>query len=79
MLGNAKYFSTLDLALGYSQIPLDDDGGQGQNPVLREFVAAIEEGRTPECNAADNLKSMAMVFAAVKSAMEGREVSIAEL
>ena len=61
------------------QIPLDDDGGQGQNPVLREFVTAIEEGRTPECNAADNLKSMAMVFAAVKSAMEGREVSIDEL
>ena len=61
------------------QVPLDDDGGQDQNPVLREFVAAIEEGRAPECNAADNLKSMAMVFAAVKSAVEGREVSIAEL
>lgn len=61
------------------QLPLDDDGGQGQNPVLREFVAAIAAGRTPECNAADNLKSMAMVFAAVKSAMEGREVSIDEL
>ena len=61
------------------QISLDADGGQDQNPVLREFVAAIEEGRTPECNAADNLKSMAMVFAAVKSAMGGREVSIDEL
>ena len=47
--------------------------------MLREFVAAIEEGRTPECNAADNLKSMAMVFAAVKSAMEGRKVSLDEL
>ena len=60
------------------QISLDD-GGQGHSPVLREFVAAIEEGRAPECNAADNLKSMAMVFAAVKSAQEGRPVSLAEL
>ena len=61
------------------QIPLDQTGAEGQNPVLSEFVAAVAEGRQPECNAADNLKSMAMVFAAVKSAREGREVSIAEL
>ncbi len=61
------------------QVPLDDDGTPGQNPVLSEFVAAIEEGRPPECNAADNLKSMAMVFAAVKSAEEGRPVPLAEL
>ena len=61
------------------QISLDQTGAGGQNPVLSEFIAAVAEGRTPECNAADNLKSMAMVFAAVKSAMEGREVSIAEL
>ena len=33
----------------------------------------------PECSAADNVKSMGMVFAAVKSATEGREIQIVDL
>lgn len=61
------------------QLALDDTGDGDQNPVLREFVAALTADREPECNAADNIKSMGMVFAAVKSAQEGREVQIAEL
>ena len=62
-----------------AQLDLDDTGDEGQNPVLSEFVAALEEDREPECNAADNIKSMGMVFAAGKSAEEGREVQLVEL
>jgi predicted dehydrogenase len=51
----------------------------GSNPVLNEFVRALQENRQPECNAEDNLKSMAMVFGAVQSAKEGREILLSEL
>jgi predicted dehydrogenase len=62
------------------QIFPDDTRGGGQDPLLTEFVTAIRENRDPECSAADNLKSAAMVAGAVKSAQEGgREVKLAEL
>lgn len=51
----------------------------GGNPILNEFAAAVKEGRDPECAAADNIKSVAMVFAAIKSAKEKRRVALAEL
>ncbi len=44
-----------------------------------EFFAAIKEGREPECSAQDNLKSLTMVFAAIKSSQEGRVVELSEL
>jgi predicted dehydrogenase len=50
-----------------------------QQAILDEFLAAIREDREPECNARDNLKSLAMVFGAIKSAQEGRRVDLAEL
>ena len=62
------------------QVFPDRTGGGGQDPLLTEFVQAIRENREPECNAADNLKSAAMVAGAVKSATErGREVKLADL
>jgi predicted dehydrogenase len=62
------------------QVFPDRTGGDGQDPLLTEFVSAIREGRDPECCAADNLKSAAMVFGAIQSAQEaGREVNLAEL
>lgn len=51
-----------------------------QDPLLSEFAAALREGREPECNAADNLHSLAMVEACVRSAEAGgEEVSIRAL
>ena len=47
--------------------------------ILDEFFDAINEDREPECSAADNIKSLAMVFAAVKSTEEGRRVRMDEL
>ncbi len=46
--------------------------------LVDEFLAAIRENRDPECCAADNLKSLAMVFAAIRSAKEKRRVPLAE-
>lgn len=50
-----------------------------QQAILDEFLGAIRENREPECSARDNLGSLAMVFAAIQSAREGRRVELAEL
>ncbi len=51
----------------------------GDMAIVDEFLAAIAENRAPECSAEDNLKSLAMVFAAIQSAKEGRVVQLGEL
>jgi predicted dehydrogenase len=61
-------------------VPLDPLPLAGQDALLAEFVAAVREGREPECSGRDNLKSLALTFAAVQSAREGgRPVEIAGL
>lgn len=52
-----------------------NDGFKG---TMGELLCAIEEGREPSNGAAENLRSLAMVFAAVRSRMTGREVEIGE-
>lgn len=47
--------------------------------VLREFLSAVEQNREPECSATDNLKTLAITFAAIKSAKEKRRVELAEI
>jgi predicted dehydrogenase len=51
----------------------------GEQAIITEFVASVKENREPECSAADNLGSLAMVFGAIKSAKEGRAVKLSEL
>lgn len=61
-------------------VPADALPLTGQDALLAEFVAAIREGREPECSGRDNLRSLALTFATVQSAREGgRTVEIAEL
>jgi predicted dehydrogenase len=50
-----------------------------EQAILDEFLSAINEDREPECSAADNLHSVAMVFAAIQSSKEGRRVKLSEL
>lgn len=50
-----------------------------EQAILDEFFAAVQEDREPECSAADNIRSLAMVFGAIASAKEGRRVELAEL
>ena len=51
----------------------------GPQTILDEFLASIKEDRQPECSAQDNLQSLAMVFGAIQSAKEKREVKLSEL
>lgn len=46
--------------------------------MLDEFFAAIKEDRDPECSARDNLKSLAMVFAAIESSKSGKEIALSD-
>jgi len=61
------------------ELPPPPDAGQthGHASVLSEFVDAIEAGRTPETAGTDNIKSLAMVFAAIDSAATQQRVPIA--
>ena len=57
--------------------PLDPaDRVGGHLGVMQDFVAAVRGGPPPETAGADNLKSLAMVFAAIESAETGRPVDI---
>ncbi|WP_274426457.1 Gfo/Idh/MocA family protein [Chelativorans sp. YIM 93263] len=49
---------------------------RGHASVIQEFLAAIEEGRRPETDGVDNIKSLAMVFAAIQSAETRSRVEI---
>jgi predicted dehydrogenase len=52
------------------------DAADGIAGSLREFVRALRTGRTPQGECHDNIKSLAMVFAAIESAETGRRVSV---
>ena len=48
----------------------------GHAGLIREFVDCVRAGKTPETVCTDNIKSLAMVFAAIESAETGRRVAI---
>ncbi len=50
-----------------------NDGFRG---AMGELLCAVEEGREPSNNARDNLKSLALAFAAIESARAGVEISL---
>lgn len=43
---------------------------------IRDFVACVREGRIPETICTDNIRSLAMVFAAIRSAQLRRRVAV---
>ncbi|MFN8485724.1 MAG: Gfo/Idh/MocA family oxidoreductase [Anaerolineae bacterium] len=49
----------------------------GHADIIREFVACVRDGGTPETVCTDNIKSLAMVFGAIESAEQGRPAPIA--
>jgi predicted dehydrogenase len=61
------------------EIQLQPLAARGQDGLLEEFLAAVREGREPECSGRDNLGSLAIVFAAIASAQRGAPVNIDEL
>ena len=48
----------------------------GLSGTLRAFLRALESGATPPCECHDNIKSLAMVHAAIESAATGRRVAV---
>ncbi|MBM3458686.1 MAG: Gfo/Idh/MocA family oxidoreductase [Armatimonadetes bacterium] len=54
--------------------PGDRDGGHAG--LLREFVECVRTGATPETTCTDNIKSLAMVFAAIESARQNTPVPV---
>lgn len=52
-----------------------NDGFRG---AMGELLCAIEDNREPINGAAENLKSLAITFAAIKSAKEGTEIDVGE-
>jgi predicted dehydrogenase len=56
--------------------PLKSDKSGGHYGVMREFVDCVLYGGKPETLASDNIKSLAMVFAAIKSAETGKKVKV---
>lgn len=53
-----------------------EDRADGHRSVIEDFVSAVESGTEPETSGTDNIKSIAMVFAAVESATTGRRTQI---
>jgi len=56
--------------------PADPNVARGIAGSLREFVQALRTGQTPQGECHDNIKSLAMVFAAIESAKTGKRVSV---
>ena len=54
-------------------------GPEGHFGCLDEMFAALNEGRPPETDGSDNIKSLSMVFGAVESARRGEKVMLSEL
>lgn len=56
--------------------PPDDARNGGHAGAIREFVDCVRTGATPETIAADNIKSLAMVFGAIESAESKTRVEL---
>jgi hypothetical protein len=55
------------------------NGNEGHQGCLDEIFQALIEKRKPETDSTDNIKSMAMVYGALKSAKEGRKVVLSKM
>ena len=86
--GTRRPFAKLDIALGGSADlwhgeasrriatdPLDLLSSATRN-LLREFVEALDTGRTPPCDAADNRRSLALMLAAYESHATDRAIAL---
>jgi predicted dehydrogenase len=86
--GTRRPFAKLDVALGGSADlwhgeasrriatdPLDLMANATRN-LLREFIDALDAGRTPPCDAADNRRSLALMLAAYESQASGRAIAL---
>lgn len=59
------------------EIPIPCLPAEQQHGALRDFLECLRTGATPHTDCRDNIKSLAMVFAAIDSAREGRRLAVA--
>ena len=57
-------------------VPIPADFVAGFSGSLAEFLDALERGRAPQSECHDNIKSLAMVFAAIESSKKGKRVLV---
>jgi len=57
-------------------IPKEWIGNEGHKGCIGEMFSALSEKRKAETDAADNIKSMAMVFGAIESARTGKKIKL---
>lgn len=86
--GTRKPYLELDMSAGgqarlykgesYRKIASDplDLFAHATSQLLAAFIDALETGKTPPCHAADNIHSLALVFAAYESAVTNRTISL---
>jgi len=56
-------------------VPISDRAKKdGHAGCIRDFIECVRAGRVPETVCTDNIKSLAMVFGAIKSAESGKRV-----
>jgi predicted dehydrogenase len=65
-----------DPGVGVEDVPLVELGHRDQAAMLMDFMRALRAGEAAPTTAADNLRSLEMVFAAVESARQGREIPL---
>ncbi len=85
--GRRKPFIETDIAMGgrarlyqgdrYRTLATDplDPFAQATRKLMRNYLDALANGTTPACVAADNIHSLALVFAAYESAQTGQKVT----
>ena len=70
--GNEGFFRPTETR----QARVEENVASGIAGSLRDFLNALETGATPMGECHDNIKSLAMVFAAIESAITGRRVPV---
>lgn len=73
---NAPSLELID-AQGRRRIALDDDDPRGLNAMLREFAAAVHQGRPPAMTTEDAIADVALVAQAYESIRQGRPIPAA--
>ncbi len=71
---SCNHFEKGGKSIELSKMPVEN-----QEYSLLEFESSLRKGRPPETNGFDNLKSMAMVFAALQSKSTKKPVNVADL
>ncbi len=58
---------------------LPDEKSGGHAGLIKDFVECVRSGTIPETVCTDNIRSLAMVFGAIKSAESGKRIELASL